>query len=253
VLVFGGAGYIGSVVSARLLAVGHDVAVADNLSPGHADAVPHGVELVEVDLADERGLADTFTGPARAFRRHTPGNPSRMATLGTHGTGRRDASLSEAAITRPRAPGIVLGVGLGGFVDGIVLHQILQWHHLLSSEREYPKTTVVGLEDNTLADGLFHAGTFVAVVVGLWFLWRRTNGWRSAASGQALLGWMLVGWGGFNLVEGAVNHHVLGLHHVREGAGHQTAYDLGFLTVSAVLVAGGWLIARSGAPGWSRA
>ena len=56
-----------------------------------------------------------------------------------------------------RLPGLLLGVGLGGFVDGIVLHQILQWHHLLTSEGSYPATTVAGLEANTLADGLFHA------------------------------------------------------------------------------------------------
>ena len=154
--------------------------------------------------------------------------------------------LSEAA-SRPCAPGILLGVGLGGFVDGILLHQILQWHHMLSSESEYPKTTVGGLEDNTLADGLFHAGTWLAVVVGLWILWRRATIWRWAISGRALVGWMLVGWGLFNLVEGITNHEILGLHHVREGAGHQTAYDLGFLLFGALLVLGGWLLTRFGA------
>ena len=51
-----------------------------------------------------------------------------------------------------RLPGIVIGVGLGGFVDGILLHQILQWHHMLSSTdtdrlgvRYYPTDTVHGL------------------------------------------------------------------------------------------------------------
>jgi uncharacterized membrane protein len=106
----------------------------------------------------------------------------------------RGEVASEAA-SRPRAPGILLGIGLGGFVDGIVLHQILQWHHLLSSEGDYPKTTVGGLEDNTLADGLFHAATWVAIAVGIWLLWRRTTNWRWAISGRAFFGWMLVGWG----------------------------------------------------------
>jgi uncharacterized membrane protein len=149
---------------------------------------------------------------------------------------------------RPRAPGILLGIGLGGFVDGIVLHQILQWHHLLSSEGSYPKTTVAGLEANTLADGLFHAATWVAVAVGIYVLWRRTTDWRWAISGRALVGWMLVGWGSFNVVEGVIDHQILGLHHVREGAGiDETAWDLGFLAFGALLVAGGWLLA-SGAP-----
>lgn len=115
---------------------------------------------------------------------------------------------------------------------------------MLSSEGGHPKTTVAGLEDNTLADGLFHAFMWVIVVVGLWILWRRTNEWRWAASGQALTGWILFGWGAFNLVEGLVNHQILGLHHVRERAGHQTAYDLGFLAFGALLLIVGWLLTR---------
>jgi uncharacterized membrane protein len=134
----------------------------------------------------------------------------------------------------------------GGFADGIALHQILQWHHMLSSEGSHPKTTLPGLKANTLADGLFHAFTWVIVVVGLWILWRRTSEWRWALSGRALLGWMLFGFGAFNLVEGLVNHQILGLHHVREGAGHQTAYDLGFLVLGTLLVIAGWLLARAG-------
>jgi uncharacterized membrane protein len=130
-------------------------------------------------------------------------------------------------------------------VDGIVLHQILQWHHMLTSEGSYPKSTVAGLETNTLWDGLFHAFTFVIVVAGLSVLWRRTSEWRWAASGRALVGWMLFGWGLFNVVEGIVDHHVLGIHHVREGAGHQTAYDIAFLALGAVLLLVGWLIARA--------
>ena len=148
------------------------------------------------------------------------------------------------AITRPRAPGILLGIGLGGFLDGIVLHQILQWHHMLTDQGDYPATTVAGLETNTLWDGLFHAATWIAVAVGIWILWRRTADWRWAISGRALIGWMLVGWGGFNLVEGIVDHHILGIHHVRE-TGNELAWDLAFLAFGALLVVGGWLLARS--------
>ena len=49
-----------------------------------------------------------------------------------------------------------MGLGLGGFLDGIVLHQILQWHHMLTDTGEHPMATVAGLETNTLADGFFH-------------------------------------------------------------------------------------------------
>ena len=155
---------------------------------------------------------------------------------------------SARAVTRSgshtlRAPGILLGIGLGGFVDGIVLHQILQWHHLLSDTEDNPTTTVAGLEANTLGDGLFHAATWVAVAAGLYLLWRRSAGPRRPPGGRELVGWMLVGWGLFDVVEGLVNHSLLGLHHVRE-IGNQTAWDLGFLAFGALLAAGGWALTR---------
>lgn len=59
VLVAGGAGYIGSVVTRLLLAEGHHVTVLDDLSTGHADAVPDGAELVQADIA---AAADTLAG-----------------------------------------------------------------------------------------------------------------------------------------------------------------------------------------------
>jgi uncharacterized membrane protein len=145
-----------------------------------------------------------------------------------------------------RLPGVLLGIGLGGFVDGIVLHQILQWHHMLTSEGSYPATTVSGLEENTLWDGLFHAATWVAVTVGLYLLWHRMPTLRVSA-GRALVGWMLLGWGAFNLVEGIVDHHLLGIHHVRTG-GNETAWDLAFLAVGAVLALAGWMLSRPRRP-----
>jgi len=64
----------------------------------------------------------------------------------------------------PLLPGLLLGIGLGGFIDGILLHQILQWHHMLTDEGCCPSNSVPGLQDNTLADGFFHLGTWVAVM-----------------------------------------------------------------------------------------
>jgi UDP-glucose 4-epimerase len=52
-LVTGGAGYIGSVVAAQLIHAGHDVTVLDDLSTGHADAVPSGARFVRGDLRGE--------------------------------------------------------------------------------------------------------------------------------------------------------------------------------------------------------
>jgi uncharacterized membrane protein len=139
-------------------------------------------------------------------------------------------------------PGIVLGVGMGGFVDGVVLHQLLQWHHLLTSE--YPSDTVDGLRMNTLADGLFHTVTWLAVLLGLGLLYSRITADRSTVwRSRELWGPMLAGWGLFNLAEGIVDHHLLGIHHVHGGP-HQLWWDLGFLALGAVLVAAGWLLGR---------
>jgi uncharacterized membrane protein len=146
--------------------------------------------------------------------------------------------------------GVLLGVGLGGFLDGIVLHQILQWHHLLTSEGSHPATTVAGLEANTLADGLFHVAAWAATVAGLVLVWR--SGVRGPM--RPLLGLILAGWGAFNLVEGLIDHHLLTLHHVRSGDA-ELAYDLGFLALGAALLAGGLRLARStsGSPSPPRA
>ncbi|NJP94928.1 DUF2243 domain-containing protein [Nonomuraea sp. FMUSA5-5] len=150
-------------------------------------------------------------------------------------------------------PGTILGVGLGGFVDGILLHQLLQWHHMLSSTgtdnigiRDYPVDTVPGLRMNTLWDGLFHTATWLAVLIGLGLLYSRVTAsrgrvWRS----RSLWGWILLGWGLFNLVEGVIDHHLLGIHHVRTGP-YQLWWDLGFLLLGALLMIGGWGLQRGG-------
>jgi uncharacterized membrane protein len=141
-----------------------------------------------------------------------------------------------------------MGIGLAGLVDGIVLHQVLQWHHMISATDDAPTTTVAGLEANTLADGLFHVAALVVGVMGVALAlasWRgegRRPRWRFA------LGWVLVGAGGFNLVEGLVDHHLLGLHHVRDDLGAPLSWDLGFLAVNVVVVALGSWLARRGSP-----
>ncbi len=138
--------------------------------------------------------------------------------------------------------GLVLGIGLGGFVDGILLHQILQWHNMLSSR--VPPTTLVAVKYNMIWDGLFHAVTWTMTVVGIALLFRAGRRAGAAWSGRALLGAILGGWGLFNLVEGAIDHQILGLHHVHPGAG-QLAWDLGFLASGIVLMAAGALLGRS--------
>ena len=143
--------------------------------------------------------------------------------------------------------GILLGIGLGGFVDGIVLHQILQWHHMLTSAG-YPATGVANLELNTLWDGLFHAATWMMTAIGLALLWRAARWPDVPWSPKTLVGSLLIGWGGFNLVEGIVDHHILGLHHVNETVlrDQWIYWDLGFLVWGTAMLIGGWLLIQAG-------
>ena len=156
----------------------------------------------------------------------------------TRGTAARPADRSKV-----RTGGILLGIGFGGFFDGILLHQILQWHHMLTGTGDHPATTVMGLEDNTLADGLFHTLTFVAALVGLFLIWGAVR--RGAVlAGRHLVGLMLAGWGLFNLVEGIVDHQILTVHHVNPD--NVVLWDTLFLVFGAALLIGGWAMARSG-------
>ena len=147
---------------------------------------------------------------------------------------------------------VLLGVGLGGFVDGIVLHQILQWHHMLTATGDHPADTVAGLETNTLADGLFHAATWVFVVAGIVVLRRAWASGRTAPTVRAQVGGVLAGWGLFNLVEGIVDHHLLGVHDVRDDVADPRWWNIGFLAFGAALVVAGVLLSRGEATKRSR-
>ena len=146
-----------------------------------------------------------------------------------------------------RWPGLLYGIGLGGFLDGIVLHQVLQWHHLVSNVPDSPPTTVAGLEANTLADGFFHLATWACVVTASVLTLHSWRSGRVAPGWSFQLGLVLAGWGLFNLVEGLVDHHILGLHHVRDDLGGPLSWDLGFLVFGALLVACGAALHRYGA------
>ena len=112
-LVTGGAGYIGSVVAARLVAEGHEVVVLDDLSTGHSDAVPPGAEFVRGDLRDDaapllsRGIEAVLHFAARSLVGESVTNPGLYwsrnlgATLalleGMRATGVRDIVFSSTA------------------------------------------------------------------------------------------------------------------------------------------------------------
>ena len=142
---------------------------------------------------------------------------------------------------RSIVPSIILGLGLGGFVDGIVLHQVAQWHNMGSAV--VPPITMEAMKQNMLWDGLFHAATWVLVTVGVYLLLGDARRGRRLPTPAAFTGFLLLGWGVFNLVEGLIDHHLLGIHHVRDMPMHVPAYDWAFLLVAGVgfIVAGLWV------------
>jgi len=139
--------------------------------------------------------------------------------------------------------GIVLGMGLGGFADGIVLHQIAQWHNMGSAK--VPPVTMEAMRRNMAWDGWFHAAMLLVTLAGVYLLLGDARRRRPLPTPRALAGQLLLGWGLFNLAEGVVDHHLLELHHVRDLPAHVPLYDwlfLAFAGIGFVLV--GWLLGR---------
>ena len=145
-----------------------------------------------------------------------------------------------------KRPSFILGVGLGGFIDGILLHQVFQWHHMLTATGDHPSDTVAGLEANTLADGLFHLATWFLVAAAMTMLVRAWQRGELAPPWRAHLGMLLAGWGAFNLVEGTVDHLLLTVHHVRDDLGGPLGWDLAFLAFGALLAAIGLALVGRG-------
>jgi uncharacterized membrane protein len=146
----------------------------------------------------------------------------------------------------PLLPGLLLGIGLGGLIDGILLHQVLQWHHMLTDQGCCPANSVRGLEDNTLADGFFHLATWVAIVAASTLTVRAWQRGELAPPWRFHIGALLLGWGMFNVIEGLVDHQILGIHHVRDDLGGPLGWDIGFLVFGAVLTIVGWAMVTGG-------
>lgn len=140
------------------------------------------------------------------------------------------------------AAGTLLGIGLGGFVDGILFHQILQLHSMLSAR--LPQDELLNVKISMVWDGLFHAFTWLTTVVGVAMLWHASKRNDVLWNGKVLWGGLLLGWGIFNLVEGFIDHHLLGIHHVVELRG-LSVYDYLFLVSGVVLIVFGAILTRN--------
>jgi uncharacterized membrane protein len=154
-----------------------------------------------------------------------------------------DRRTTRSGAPASRTPGLVLGLGFGGFIDGIALHQIAGWHNMGSAV--LPPTTMDAMRRNMTWDGYFHVATLLLSIAGTYLLLRDARRGSRLPTPATFTGQLLLGWGVFNLVEGVIDHHLLGLHHVRDLPVHVPAYDWTFLAVGGVgLIVVGWVMSR---------
>ncbi len=137
-------------------------------------------------------------------------------------------------VTLPVA-GFVTGIGLDGFLNGIVLHQILQWDHLVCVSATCEPRSLAEAKAQTAQDGFFHLAVWVVTLAGVVLLFHAARHPQRQWKGRVLAGAMLMGWGVFNLVEGIIDHHLLRIHHVMAGSPHEALADWLFLALSALL------------------
>ena len=151
-----------------------------------------------------------------------------------------------AVIVPPKSPlvfaGIVLGMGFGGLADGIVLHQILGWHHLVCYTPNCIPASVAEFTKENTQDGYFHLGLWLVLLSGTALLFRAGRV-SVALPGRVLAGAMVAGSGLFNFFEGLLNHQILGIHHVLPGSPHQFLYDMLYLANGILFcLVGTWLV-----------
>jgi len=130
----------------------------------------------------------------------------------------------------------ILGVGLLGAVDGIVFHQLLQWHHMVLSPN---------IQLEIITDGLFTAAFSALLIWGGIKIFQDARNDELGASWRVFMSGIFMGGGVFNLVEGIVDHHILQVHRVKPTAENPMLYDLAFLASGILLVLIGFMIKRT--------
>lgn len=145
--------------------------------------------------------------------------------------------------------GYLLGFGLGGFFDGILLHQVLQWHHLLTAVERDPFQDI---KVQILADGLFHVLMYFIALAGLWMLWKARREFAEPGADRLLLANAFIGFGVWHILDGILSHWILGIHRIRMDAENMLFWDLLWFFVFGVgFVVIGWIM-RKGTGGSSK-
>ncbi len=132
---------------------------------------------------------------------------------------------------RSLCAGITFGVGVAAFIDETVFHQLLHWRHFYDGS-----TLSLGL----LSDGLVHAFSWVATVLGLVLAADAAR--RGALARRLAAGGVLLGAGAFQLYDGLVHHRLMRLHQIRYEV-DLVAYGWTWNLVAVLLLAvSGWLL-----------
>ncbi|WP_137391856.1 DUF2243 domain-containing protein [Rhodoligotrophos defluvii] len=130
----------------------------------------------------------------------------------------------------------LLGFALGGFFDGILLHQILQWHHLLSLVEG-----VGDLRAQVIYDGLFHALMYVIGLAGLILLLGARQELRTLPGSGILVGSALIGFGAWHVADAVLSHWLLGIHRIKLDSPNPLLWDLFWFVLFGLLpIALGW-------------
>lgn len=130
--------------------------------------------------------------------------------------------------------GFLLGIGIIGMLDGIVFHQILQWHSVyMHTDRKH----------QIVSDGLFHLLVTGFTLWGGIVLWQSDPAVEGRSRKRLFAGGLFIGAGIFNFLEGIVNHHILQIHHVIFGP-NQLLSDILYDISGLAMIAAGYFLVK---------
>lgn len=210
----------------------------------HVNAAPVGVACttcnpeLQAQIFDDRFLVRLLTIPLPLVL----GGVLIAVAVGRFVAARERASGGDRSVALVAEAGAFLGLGLGGFLDGILLHQVLQVHQMISNH--LPPDTLLAKNVNMFWDGMFHIGAWLLTALGVAALWRLVGRAEVQPSGAVLLGGAILGWGAFNTLDGLWNHYLLRYHNVVEWAADPAAWNAGFQLFGLVQVLLGWAVIR---------
>lgn len=138
------------------------------------------------------------------------------------------------------AGALLIGISFGGFLDGILFHQILQWHSLLSS---VDRPGFGDTRFRMMVDGIFHAGMYLVAVSGVYLFWKGLKS-HPEATIPPPGAMMLTGFGVWHVLDAIINHWLLGLHHIKEDQ-YWLLWDVIFFIAGVICVAIGISLRRA--------